>query len=459
MTLPPDDPRLTAYLLGELPPGEAAGVAAAAAADPALALALQELQSVQNQLSAALAPAAAALLPHQRHAIIRAARYADQVGRISHLTQPATQARWWQSLLVPLAIAAGIALGAFFLLVPRVPEATTQDRPLYPIKAESPFQISFEVALLPAPGPLDASASATTSTAALATSASAQALARHLAARDLALAASGDSFLQQVAETLRRSPSPPESVLPPLTLRGSVPVVTTPFLPLPVHSGRASLSWISHAICTDRQLPPPNAVRLEEILNNFNLRLVGTAAISQGVSIATEVIPCPWKSSATLLLVSIRGAANASREVSATFRADPAAVALYRLLGFAPITGIAPGALPTRLPAKVSTALAIEIEPSVIQSGLGNIEWSVDGKPAAPIELTCRTDVEPSDDARFGALLCAFGQWLARDQAALVNSELLAALARESASPSLAPERTEALALIDQALKLRLKRN
>jgi hypothetical protein len=240
-------------------------------------------------------------------------------------------------------------------------------------------------------------------------------------------------------------------------LRGSVPVITTPNLPLPIFAGRASLSWITHAIRTQRQLPPPNAVRLEEILNSFNLRPVGTAAISQGVSIATEALPCPWKPSATLLLISIRGAVNSSREVTATFQADPAAVALYRLLGYAPITGVKPGALPSRLPAKATTTLAIEIEPSVIRAELGTIAWTVDGKPAAPVQVARHTDAEPSDDARFGALLAAFGQWLVKDQPDLIDSDLVGTLARESASPALSPERADVLKLIEEALKL--KRN
>jgi hypothetical protein len=240
-------------------------------------------------------------------------------------------------------------------------------------------------------------------------------------------------------------------------LRGSVPVVITPALPLPIHAGRASLSWITHAIRTEGKLPTPNAVRLEEILNNFNLRPVGAAAISQGVCIATEALPCPWRPSATLLLVSIRGAADSSREVSATFHADPAAVALYRLLGFAPITGVKAGPLPTRLPAKAATTLAIEIEPSVFHAELGTIEWSINGTPAAPVQVTRHSAAEPSDDARFGALLCTFGQWLVRDQPDLVDSDLLASLASESASPSLPPDRADLLKLIDQALKIESK--
>ena len=51
----PDDPRLTAYALGELEGAEAAAVAAAVAADPALQAAVKEIRGAASQLTAALA--------------------------------------------------------------------------------------------------------------------------------------------------------------------------------------------------------------------------------------------------------------------------------------------------------------------------------------------------------------------------------------------------------------------
>jgi hypothetical protein len=452
MKLHPDDPRLTAYLLGELSADDSAAVARAAAADPAIGLALRELQGVQSLLTNTLSQTTRVLLPHQRANVVRTARHADQAGKVVTL---ASQRRSWKTFLIPLAAAALIALATFILINTPTADSGKLVKQPTPPTPENWDQIPLEIALLPAPGPVDASTTA--NEAALATGVAAQALAKQSAARDTALAKTGDAFLHKVAERLQQSPLPAASALPPLSLRGSVPVITTPNLPLPIFAGRASLSWITHAIRTQRQFPPPNAVRLEEILNSFNLRPVGTAAISQGVSIATEALPCPWKPSATLLLVSIRGAANSSREVTATFQADPAAVALYRLLGFAPITGVKPGALPSRLPAKAITTLAIEIEPSVIRAELGTIAWTVDGKPAAPVQVTRHTDAEPSDDARFGALLAAFGQWLVKDQPDLIDSDLVGTLARESASPALSPERADVLKLIEEALKL--KRN
>jgi hypothetical protein len=93
--------------------------------------------------------------------------------------------------------------------------------------------------------------------------------------------------------------------------------------------------------------------------------------------------------------------------------------------------------LPSRLPAKAITTLALEIEPSSAATALGAIEWTVDGKPAAAVPINLHLDAEPSDDARFASLLCTYAQWLVHDQPTFIDADLLAALARETVSATL----------------------
>jgi hypothetical protein len=455
MKLHPDDPRLTAYLLGELSAHETAAVEHAAAVDPAIRLALRDLTSVQRLLSNTLASTTNTLLPHQREMVRRKAREADQAGKVVTL---ASQRRSWKSWLVPLSAAALITLAVFVLIHSPAPDGDKLANHPTPGPNKDWGRIPLEIALLPAPGPADASRNAggTGSDPDPAPgTATDSALAGQAAARDTALAQTGDEFLHRVAERLQQSPPPAAAALPALTRRSSVPASATPTLALPIHAGRASLGWITQAVRNEHKLPSPNAVRLEELLNAFTLRPAGSAAIAQGVSIATESLPCPWKPSASLLLISIRGAADSAREVTATFHADPAAVALYRLLGFAPISGLSPGPLPSRLPAKAITTLALEIEPSSAATALGAIEWTVDGKPAAAVPINLHLDAEPSDDARFASLVCTYAQWLVHDQPALIDAELLAALARETASATLPTDRADLLTLIAQSLALK----
>ena len=311
-----------------------------------------------------------------------------------------------KNLLVPIATVTFIALAAFLLT--RLASAP-QPKPTTPPPA-SPDHAS---ALLPAPGPADVSATGTSE------------------------------------ET-----PPTASELPQLHPRGSLSSLENPSLQIPILAGRASLEWITRAILTERKRPPASAVRSEEILNHFPLRPAGLTAVSHGVTLSTESISCPWQPSATLLLVSFRGANNTAREVTATFKADTSNVHSYRLLGFSPVTGLPPGTIPSSLPAKTITSLVIEIEPSTATGDLGAIEWSVNGQNAAPITVIRHGDTEPSNDARFAALVCTYAQWLTRESSGMIDTDLLAALAREIAAANLPSDRMDFLNLIDRSLNL-----
>ena len=135
--------------------------------------------------------------------------------------------------------------------------------------------------------------------------------------------------------------------------------------------------------------------------------------------------------------------------------ADPASVRRYRLLGFAPVAGLAPGPLPTRLPAKTITSLVhrnrtLHRQPATSEPSSGPST----ARPPPPVTIARHGDAEPSDDARFAALVCTYAQWLAREPSGLIDTDLLAALARETAAEDLPADRMDFLNLIDQSLNL-----
>ena len=57
------------------------------------------------------------------------------------------------------------------------------------------------------------------------------------------------------------------------------------------------------------------------------------------------------------------------------------------------------------------------------------------------------------EDARFAALVCSYAQWLAGDQPGFIDAELVAALARETASATLPEDRAKFLMLVDRSLR------
>ncbi len=407
MKLHPDDPRLTAHILGELPPDEAAKVERAIAADPALGLAVEEIQSVERLLATTLADGAATLSPRQKGAILAHARAIDAGAPV---LQPRRRpARW----LAPLAAAAAIVAAIVFLL----PDGS----PTHPHTAGSSSDDdgATPASILPAPGPVDASAPRRAATPA--------------------------------------SVSPPRESAghPELLRRGPVSAAHHPSLPLPVRSGTASYAWISEAILERSSLPTPAAVRCEEILNRFSYRPIGTTAIHQGLTLTAETIRCPWKPSAQLAIITIRGSRETPHEVSTTWHADTANVWRYRLFGHASPAGeTARRPLPTTLPTNGEHAVVLEIEPtSGSHDTLGTIEWTVNGTAAPLLTVgTAHADRAPSADARFAAFVCAFSEWLAMPtDENPVSREILNAMAREISADTPAPERLVFLDLVARA--------
>lgn len=108
-----DDPRLTAYLLGELDPAEAAALEAALAEDPVMQAELEALRATGARLSAALAAEASAFAAEAGPGLSESRRAA----LLAEATQPARAPIPWRARITPFrALAAAVAvllLGAF----------------------------------------------------------------------------------------------------------------------------------------------------------------------------------------------------------------------------------------------------------------------------------------------------------------------------------------------------------
>jgi hypothetical protein len=401
MKLHPEAPRITAYVLGELEPEDAAAVERAAAEDPAIQEKIREVREIQLFLKERLAIPTSQLHPRQRENIRRSARQTDTARKV-------TSTRPW---LIPTAAAAVLAL-ATFIMIRRSAEKPEQASGPVPT-AQTPAKPAELPAPIVTPPPFPASA-------------------------------------RQIL----------------------VPAAASTTLELPVLPGKPNLVAITKPIVEDGKLPPHETVRLDEILNSFSLRLNGTAAIARGgnapwhpdnrdsgmsahvATIATEMIACPWQPSATLLLISVRANGQKDCDLKIAFHPNPANITRYRLLGYPPQNATLAGNPPTKLPAGAYTSLAIEITPSNPGTELGSLEWSANETAAPPISLLHRADDEPSDDARFAAVVCTFAQWLAGEQTGAIDPQILAALARETATATLPADRAEFLKLIEKALQL-----
>ncbi len=406
MKLEPDDPRLTAYVLGECPPDEAAEIARAIAADPALRIAAREIESTERMLSSTLADGVGRLSPRQRGAILAAAREVDAAPVTRLPTRPRLHVASW---LAPLAAAALIVLG-FYLFVP-------DGDPENLLSTANPDESTLPASMLPSPGPVDTSE------------------ARH-------------------GTTTAAAPQATDGH-PLLRPRGPVSAAHHPMLPLPIQSGRASYGWISEAINNQGSLPSAHAVRPEEILNHFRIRPVGATAIHKGITLTVETLPCPWKPNTTLAVIAIRGARESVNEVTTTWHADTSAVWRYRLIGHANAAGAAPRPLARTLNAAAEHVVVLEIEPSSAARGFGRIEWTVNGEPAPSLAVSSNPNRTPSVDARFAVFCCAVSEWLrAPSGESSIRIDLIRSLLREVEADSPFPRRIDFQNLVRNALEI-----
>lgn len=245
MNIRPDDPRITAYQLGELSSQDALAVEHAAAADPAVRLALRETGNLAGFLHDTLGPAGEfGLRPAQREAIRRAGRTDGFHGK--DIGMPPTR-RPLRSWLTGLGAAAVVAFAA--VLLSRLAEAPPTDG-----------ELVRKVALLPQPGP---AGSGTGTSAAAGGGGGGDTM-----VGEIPPAIGGSQRLSFLRE-LEQGPLPSIGELPQTTNQSSFS--HAPQLRLPVVIGTASGTWVRRWISERDQLPPARAVRVEEMINRVTL--------------------------------------------------------------------------------------------------------------------------------------------------------------------------------------------
>ena len=79
----------------------------------------------------------------------------------------------------------------------------------------------------------------------------------------------------------------------------------TPLSTFAIDVDRASYSNVRRFLTQDRQLPPPDAVRIEELVNYFHYEYPQPA--SAPASLNAEVATCPWNPQHQLVLVGVQG--------------------------------------------------------------------------------------------------------------------------------------------------------
>ena len=408
MKLDPEDPRLTAYVLGELGPEEAAAVEQAVASTPPLQAEVESIRHARDFLTEHLTQPDEKLLPTQRETI----RQSANTRKILPIISLPERLQAW---IIPASAAAVLAVATTILIL-----TPGEKKPTVAKVTQTPVPAPIAKAT-PPPKPA-------------------------------APAGTASSFSQRGSITAAEFPTLdlPTQVVRPSLATISNSIRTDGKLPAreSIHleeilnnftfrlNGTAAIARSS----TPQWHPDERATGLN----------------AHVATLTTEMIACPWKPSSTLLFISLRGGMQASQgaEVKVAYHANPDNVFRYHLLGFTG-TNATPAGKSAAPPTSNSTVtLAIEIEPSKSGTELGSLVWSVGGSAAPEIHLIHRTDAAPSDDARLAALVCTYSQWLSGEQTGIIDADLVSALAREITSSTLSPERSDFLQLIEESLHL-----
>jgi len=411
MKHPLEDSQLTAYVLGEIEPDKAAFIESAAAEDPNLRQKIHEIEDIQRFLKERLAKPAEQLHPRQYENVKRNARI--QKSAIAKLSFAALKDRLL-SWLIPSAAIAVITFTTFVLM-----HMSAKSSP--PIV--KPINVGIEAARPP---------------------------------------------IQAQAPAVTPQPVP---LLSSFAHPGFLTPKDCPVIEIPIITGCPKISVLNKIILMESRFPKNEEINIEEIINSYPLRLNGVSSIARDqnnqwhpddrekgksshfATLSTEMIACPWRPSATLLLISIRANTIKDCDIKISFQPNPENVSRYRLLGFTPTSGQTFGSTPTRLSAGAYTSFAIEIASSNASTNLGLLTWSTEGQPAPTISLIHKADAELSDDARFATLVCTYTLWLTKDQLEIIDKEIIAALTRETSSVTLPPERREFINLIERSLQ------
>lgn len=386
MKISSDDPRLSAYLLGELPAAEASAVEHAVAADAALKLSLDELRKVASLLEGTLSTASPALRPGQREAVLRAVRHAEMEGKVVEFASARRGLRPW---LTVASAAAAVVLAV-----------TLASRISGPRKSGGEGAGgAVELALLPMPGPSGEAGDATATGGGSSTSASNPESAARTTQSEELKKNPGD-FLDKVSRQLTRDPLPDPARLP--ALKPLPPLQSPGEITLPVIIGQASYGWIRGWVRDKAALPPKDAVRLEELVNTFPLPAAGDEAEAP---VVIESAVCPWNPGSVLIAATLRGAKESDTAVSWSFEA--AEGVRVRMIAS---PGSAAGRLPDRLPRGRSATVLLEVAPSPGSDRLGVLKLDVDG------EFSGRIIEKPAGGAspamRQLGLIAGFGMWL-----------------------------------------------
>lgn len=298
---------------------------------------------------------------------------------------------------------------------------------------------------------------------------------------------------QEMMAQERAAPSPGLAGRPQRTVSGAeyAPIIENPFVDVaavPRSTFAIDVDTTSYAVVrqslTSGVLPPPDAVRIEEMVNSFPYDYPPPDG-DRPITVHSEVSQCPWNDAHRLVRIGIKaretepmspGLATIAGDVTVQVEFNPAEAARYRLIGYEKRATATEDFRDGRKEAgeidagHTATALYEIVPAATVASGTlagGRRELltvrlrcrAPDGaqsdETVSPLTDSGATFAMASDDFRFAAAVAAFGMLLRHSRYA---GEATLAAVRQYAAGAMGEDpdgkRAEFLDLVDRARQL-----
>ncbi len=333
-----EDPRLTAYALGELPEHEAAELRRVAEDNPALQAALAETHALADLIRGGFRKESLQLGEARREAVLRAGRSPSP----ENLVSIQTRRRDWLRPAALAAVAAGLVACVLWMLqqIPVGENRIVQES----TEARQRAAVRMHILLRPAPresrsiaGGITPLPRASSDDAYVALSEIPSGIVdeEYLALREI-WQEDPEAFFAQVRSAAREANLPVLSRMAFLTDNPFVSTQEEARSSVPIVSGTASYHMVERFVRNERRLPPRNSVRAEELINQVSYLGEGDADLD-GIKLGVETVRCPWDRELILMGVLLRNESQRviSEDAVLQVELEPDLVGSYRLVGYA----------------------------------------------------------------------------------------------------------------------------
>ncbi len=436
-----NDPRITAFALGELTGSEAIEIARAVRSDLRVRAAVEETRETAALLHGSVGGGQVGLLTTEQREAVHSA---GGEGPLTQLTS-AEVSFWRRPVIVAIGAAAIVTLGVFITQKNgRDTREVVDIEPGWDWSAVAMENLTSPVVVdytgdKPPHAQTEASATAVAA----------------------AIREDTVSFREELHKRISEQDAEALQKLPELKEQDWHEAQGNSGLTLPVPQASGATSWplLQRYITENSALPPISAVRIEEMVNHFHYK---TPSMLRGAGLVADIELCntPWNPATMLLAVHISSDVKLTAEAAATVSFNIQQVSRARLLGYSSLKSSATNSSIRGMSRSHGNYVIYELELSG-DSDLSIATLQLGDEVAASLTVypdQAKSWFTSSADLRFASTVTATGMLLTTTTSAgeLDASRLLSLLGllEEKDKSTLSGERRHALTLLTRAAEL-----